>query len=213
MRKAGELTPLEIEITKHEESNVLTFTSSNFRVLSLSYSSKDHGELIYSICLGSASQSKSFTYSHTVGFEETNLVGNVYFSNYVKWQGRAREAFLHQNVMKISNAKGDLELISNMLSDGRLALVTCSTDCKYLRELLAFDEVIIHLTLDYIIENRIGMSFSYRKVTEEGEIIVATGKQEIACMERSENGNAINNYRGNIPQEFNAALLPFLQQI
>jgi enediyne core biosynthesis thioesterase len=31
---------------------------------------------------------------HVVGFEETNLVGNVYYANYVLWQGRCRELFL-----------------------------------------------------------------------------------------------------------------------
>ncbi len=31
---------------------------------------------------------------HTVGFEETNLVGNVYYVNYLRWQGRCRETFL-----------------------------------------------------------------------------------------------------------------------
>ncbi|MDI5903918.1 acyl-CoA thioesterase, partial [Streptomyces sp. 12257] len=37
-----------------------------------------------------------FEYRHTVGFEETNLVGNVYYVNYLRWQGRCRELFLKQ---------------------------------------------------------------------------------------------------------------------
>ena len=37
---------------------------------------------------------KYFEYLHTVGFEETNLVGNVYYVNYLRWQGRCRELFL-----------------------------------------------------------------------------------------------------------------------
>ena len=31
-----------------------------------------------------------YEYRHVVGFEETNLVGNVYYVNYVRWQGRCR---------------------------------------------------------------------------------------------------------------------------
>ena len=35
-----------------------------------------------------------YEYRHIVGFEETNLVGNVYYVNYLRWQGRCRELFL-----------------------------------------------------------------------------------------------------------------------
>ena len=35
-----------------------------------------------------------YEYRHLVGFEETNLVGNVYYVNYLRWQGRCREMFL-----------------------------------------------------------------------------------------------------------------------
>ena len=31
---------------------------------------------------------------HRVGFEETNFVGNVYYVNYLRWQGHCRERFL-----------------------------------------------------------------------------------------------------------------------
>ncbi|HEY7592198.1 MAG TPA: acyl-CoA thioesterase, partial [Actinophytocola sp.] len=31
---------------------------------------------------------------HRVGFEETNFVGNVYYTNYLRWQGHCRERFL-----------------------------------------------------------------------------------------------------------------------
>ena len=37
---------------------------------------------------------RAFEYRHVVSFEETNLVGNVYFANHLSWQGRCRELFL-----------------------------------------------------------------------------------------------------------------------
>ena len=40
------------------------------------------------------SMDKYYEYPHMVGFEETNLVGNVYYVNYLRWQGRCREMFL-----------------------------------------------------------------------------------------------------------------------
>ena len=33
---------------------------------------------------------------HRVGFEETNFVGNVYYVNYLRWQGHCRERFLQE---------------------------------------------------------------------------------------------------------------------
>ena len=33
---------------------------------------------------------RAFEYRHVVGFEETNLVGNVYYVSHLSWQGRAR---------------------------------------------------------------------------------------------------------------------------
>ena len=37
---------------------------------------------------------RTFEYRHVIGFEETNLVGNVYYANHVRWQGRCRELVL-----------------------------------------------------------------------------------------------------------------------
>ncbi|NUP02426.1 MAG: acyl-CoA thioesterase, partial [Nonomuraea sp.] len=42
-----------------------------------------------------------YEYLHTVGFEETNLVGNVYYVNYLRWQGRCREMFLKERAADV----------------------------------------------------------------------------------------------------------------
>ena len=36
---------------------------------------------------------KYYEYRHLVAFEESNLVGNVYYVNHLRWQGRCRELF------------------------------------------------------------------------------------------------------------------------
>ena len=66
---------------------------------------------------------------HVVTFEETNLVGNVYFVNHVRWQGHCRELFLRQR------APGVLA----QLAEG-LALVTTSCSCQYFAELKALPQ-------------------------------------------------------------------------
>jgi enediyne biosynthesis thioesterase len=116
---------------------------------------------------------KAYEYYHIVSFEETNLVGNVYYANYVRWQGRCREMFLKDNAPDIITE----------LSQG-LALVTVRVSCDYLSELFAFDQVTIRMRLGEIKQNRITMLFEYWRVTKEGEELVAKGEQQAACMHR-----------------------------
>ncbi|WP_287676637.1 MULTISPECIES: acyl-CoA thioesterase [unclassified Microcystis] len=91
---------------------------------------------------------KAYEYHHIVSFQETNLVGNVYYANYVQWQGRCREMFLKDNAPDIITE----------LCQG-LALVTVRVSCEYLSELFAFDHVIIRMRLGEIKQNRITMLF------------------------------------------------------
>jgi enediyne biosynthesis thioesterase len=116
---------------------------------------------------------KAYEYHHIVGFEETNLVGNVYYANYILWQGRCREMFL----------KDEAPSIINDLSQG-LALVTVRVSCDYFSELFAFDQVIIRMGLGEIKQNRITMVFEYWRATDRGEELVAKGEQMAACMRR-----------------------------
>ena len=87
---------------------------------------------------------KVYEYSHIVGFEETNLVGNVYYANFVLWQGRCREMFLYDNAPDV------IEQITQ-----GLALVTVQVSCQFLSELFAFDRVTITMCLKEIVQNRI----------------------------------------------------------
>ena len=115
---------------------------------------------------------RSFDYRHVVGFEETNVVGNVYYVNHLRWQGRAREMFLRQYTP---------EILTEL--DHGLALVTLQCSCQYLGELKAFDQVIIRMFLRTIAQNRIAMRFEYWREGTKNEL-VGRGEQEIACMRR-----------------------------
>jgi len=116
---------------------------------------------------------RSYEYKHIVGFEETNLVGNVYYANYILWQGRCREMFLYDHAPDILQ----------QLSQG-LALVTVRVSCDYFSELYAFDQVTIRMSLKELKQNRITMLFDYWKISEAGEELVAKGEQQAACMQR-----------------------------
>lgn len=116
---------------------------------------------------------KAYELRHIVGFEETNLVGNVYYTNFLKWQGRAREMFLRDHAPQV------LEELANGLA---LATVRCA--CDYLAELEAFDEIAIRMRLGGILQNRINLLFEYYRLGPDGEELVARGEQQVACMRR-----------------------------
>ena len=112
---------------------------------------------------------RAYEYRHVVGFEETNLVGNVYYANHVRWQGRCREMFLRDKAPKVIEA----------LKHG-LVLVTTRVSCEFMAELVAFDEVVLRMRLGELRQNRITMNFEYWR----NEELVARGEQQVACMQR-----------------------------
>lgn len=114
-----------------------------------------------------------YEYQHIVSFEETNLVGNVYYANHVRWQGRCREMFLKDNAPSV--------LVE--LSQG-LALATVRVSCEYYSELYAFDTVAIRMRLGALTQNRITMLFEYWRISDLGEELIAKGEQQAASMRR-----------------------------
>jgi enediyne biosynthesis thioesterase len=112
-----------------------------------------------------------FEYRHTVGFEETNLVGNVYYVNYLRWQGRCRELFLKQHCQGVL-----AELQAG------LKLFTLKVDCEFFAELTAFDDLAIRMRLVELTQTQLEFSFDYVKLTEAGELLAARGRQRVACM-------------------------------
>jgi enediyne core biosynthesis thioesterase len=117
--------------------------------------------------------SRAYEYRHIVSFEETNLVGNVYYVNHVAWQGRVRELFLRDHTPDIVAE----------LSRG-LSLATTNVSCEYLAELFAFDEVIIRMRLGELTQSRMTLLFEYWRAGQAGEELVARGQQQVACLRR-----------------------------
>src|SRR3954449_13250687 len=111
---------------------------------------------------------RAYEITHVVGFEETNLVGNVYYVNHLRWQGRTREMFLRDHAP---------EILDELARDLALATVRCS--CDYLAELEAFDQVLVRMRLGGIVQNRITLLFEYWRQTAEGEELVARGEQVV----------------------------------
>lgn len=119
----------------------------------------------------------TYEYRHRVCFEETNIVGNVYYAHYVRWQGRCREMFLHDYAPELVHE----------LKDG-VTLATTRVSCAYYQELSLFDDVLIRMSSTAITPSRLTMHYQYFRISEEGEEhLVAEGEQEVACVRRTSN--------------------------
>jgi enediyne core biosynthesis thioesterase len=133
---------------------------------------------------------------HIVGLEETNIVGNVYYANHVRWQGRCREMFLRDHAPSVLDG----------LNSGS-ALLTMRVSCEYVAELCAFDELIIRMRLGGLKQNQIKLLFEYWKCTLDGEVLVARGEQQVACMKRI----ADKLLPAPIPKALEEALWPYAE--
>jgi enediyne biosynthesis thioesterase len=134
---------------------------------------------------------KYYELRHVVGFEETNLLGNVYYVHHLQWQGRCREMFLRDH------APGILGEIAGGL---RLATVRCS--CEYDEDLHAFDELAIRMFLGAIGPSSLTLRFDYVRLDRDRETRIARGEQVIACVR----GSGADTAAVAIPDELRAAL-------
>jgi len=137
---------------------------------------------------------RAYDYVHVVGFEDTNLLGNVYYVNHLSWQGRCREMFLREHAPDL------LEEI-----EGGLLLVTVKCACEYLEELRAFDEVIVRMSLKEHVQNRLTLSFEYWRRSAGTEQLVARGEQQLVVMRRE----GTRHVATAIPVALRDALLPY----
>jgi enediyne biosynthesis thioesterase len=114
---------------------------------------------------------KYYEYRHVVGFEETNLVGNVYYVNYLSWQGRCREMFLREHAP---------DVLAELADD--LKLFTLKVECEFTAEITAFDELSIRMRLEQLTQTQVAFGFDYVRVSGKETLLVARGRQRIACM-------------------------------
>jgi enediyne biosynthesis thioesterase len=120
---------------------------------------------------------RAYLYHHVVGFAETNLTGNVYFTHHLAWHGRCRELFLRDHAPEV------LQQLAR-----ELTLVTVRCSCEYLSELVAGDEVTVEMRLVELVQNRVRMRFDTYVERAEVRTLAARGEQEIACMRRTPGG-------------------------
>jgi enediyne biosynthesis thioesterase len=140
-----------------------------------------------------------YEYRHIVGFEETNLVGNVYYVNYLRWQGRARELFLKERAS---------EVLADLRDD--LKLFTLKVNCEFFAEITAFDELSVRMRLLELGQTQLEFGFDYVRLDPGGtETLIARGMQRVACMR----GPNTRTVPARVPDALVRALEPYLHQL
>ncbi|WP_280429353.1 acyl-CoA thioesterase [Nocardia brasiliensis] len=139
---------------------------------------------------------RAYEISHIVGFEETNLVGNVYFVHYFRWQGRCREMFLMEHAP---------DVLDEINRDLKLFTIRC--ECEYFAELTAFQRLTIRMTLVDLTQTQIEFEFAYLDIDDQSAVehLVARGRQRVACMR--DNGTRVEPTR--VPESLRRALEPY----
>ncbi|MEV6561660.1 acyl-CoA thioesterase [Nocardia sp. NPDC051756] len=141
---------------------------------------------------------RSYEITHIVGFQETNLVGNVYFVHYFSWQGRCREMFLMEHAP---------DVLAEIHRDLKLFTIKC--ECEYFAELTAFQRLTIRMTLVDLTQTQLEFAFAYLDIDDQtgAEHLVARGRQRVACMRGT--GTRVEPTR--VPESLRRALEPYAE--
>jgi enediyne polyketide synthase len=90
--------------------------------------------------------------------EDSNLVGNIYFSNYYIWQGRVRDHFLYEIVP---------EYFTDSRKQGELRCVHC--EINHLSEAMPYDPIVVRMYRSTVYEKGFRFYFEYLKISTDGK--------------------------------------------
>lgn len=140
-------------------------------------------------CIGDFSQKKVFLKEHIfdTSLENSNLVGNVYFSNYSKWLGAVSDLFFYEIIPDFYKGIG---------VNGEFFCLNCDID--YLNEAMPFDKVQVKMYLNKIFNNGMDLDFEFF-LNKDGKALkkLAVAKERVVWVKRSANKMSITN----IPEE------------
>jgi len=89
--------------------------------------------------------------------EDANLVGNIYFDNYAKWQGRVRDLFFYEAAP---------HLYRGGAQSGEL--MCRSVRVSHIREAMPFDLIYVSMGLRAVYQHGVKLEFIYYRVNPDG---------------------------------------------
>jgi phytoene dehydrogenase-like protein/acyl-CoA thioesterase FadM len=90
--------------------------------------------------------------------ENANLVGNIYYSNYYKWQGVTRDNFLNAILPEYFDNSGDR---------GELRCVHCKVN--HLNEAMPFDRILVRMYKKAVYERAVWLYTDYYRLDQDGK--------------------------------------------
>lgn len=118
---------------------------------------------------------KIFSLEKIITFKQTNVMGNTYFSNYVEWQGEAREKLL------LCHPSASVYLKENP----HIFLVTHSLGHRYIGNTYFGDRIRIKLTSKNILDYSLMIIFRYYNTN--GDTLIGEGWQKVCFWDRKLN--------------------------
>lgn len=106
---------------------------------------------------------KTFTYTHKTQYYETDQMGVIHHSNYIRWFEEARVYFLEQIGYSYQRIENELQLISPVLE----------ANCQY-RSMVYFGDL-VDITLQVEASNGIRVKFSYEVRDHQTQELRTTG--------------------------------------
>ena len=109
---------------------------------------------------------KWFEYSHRVTFADTNMVGNVYFANYIMWTGKCRDLIMAEHYPQLEDH----------IRSG-FGFATESVQMDYLHEAFLFDELLVRMTVSELTRTRV--EFLCELLNVANNTLLARGTQTV----------------------------------
>ena len=128
--------------------------------------------------------------------EDGNSVGNIYFSNYSRWQGLVRDAFFY----KINNI-----YFENIGEEGELIVTDSSV--SHLQETMPFSTIQVSMNIIEIWDNSIELSFAYYRIDNDHKIKLATGTQTVVWAKKDKNDHYLSSP---FPKEYLEKLISYV---
>jgi enediyne polyketide synthase len=121
-------------------------------------SARSHlGSRLYRAPKGPRTEPELLTQVFHTTSAESNLVGNIYYSNYYHWKSRLIDGFVHDISKTLFSA------------DGRRGEFRCVRSAvKHLREAMPFDRIEVVMALQALYTKGIGLHFDFYKLADNG---------------------------------------------
>jgi enediyne polyketide synthase len=115
----------------------------------------------------------------STSLDESNLVGNIYYANYYKWQSKTFDQFINK-----------IDPNFYFYNENHQKFVCLETEINHLQEAMPFDTIQVKLYIDAIYESGFSLIYEFFKGEENKSNKLAWGKQKMAFAKQYDNSSS-----------------------